>query len=110
MRSLDKVKERQARTRGNLTTTTNTTDNFQEANGGPSLRLNNNFPRGRMWPELTPLGLVKEKRHYRSDCPELKNQNHGNQAEGIRAHGVVHALRGGETNQDPNNIKDEIEA
>ncbi|GKF61312.1 reverse transcriptase domain-containing protein, partial [Tanacetum coccineum] len=22
--------------------------------------------------------------HYRSDCPELKNQNHGNQAEGTR--------------------------
>ncbi|GJR09404.1 hypothetical protein Tco_0792056 [Tanacetum coccineum] len=48
--------------------------------------------------------------YYRSDCPELKNQNHGNQAEGTRARGVVHALRGGETDQDPNNIKDEIEA
>ncbi|GKG36205.1 hypothetical protein Tco_0443883, partial [Tanacetum coccineum] len=34
------------RTRGNLTTTT---------------KLNNNFPRGRMWSKLTPLGLVKEK-------------------------------------------------
>ncbi|GJV20692.1 reverse transcriptase domain-containing protein [Tanacetum coccineum] len=32
--------------------------------------------------------------HYRSDCPELKNQNHGNQVEGTRARGVVHALRG----------------
>ncbi|GJT75241.1 reverse transcriptase domain-containing protein [Tanacetum coccineum] len=48
--------------------------------------------------------------HYRSDCPELKNRNHGNQAEGIGARGVVHALRGGETDQDPNNIEDEIEA
>nr|GEW64307.1 hypothetical protein [Tanacetum cinerariifolium] len=33
--------------------------------------------------------------HYRSDCPELKNQNHGNQAEGTGAHGMVHALGGG---------------
>ncbi|GJS69576.1 RNA-directed DNA polymerase, eukaryota, partial [Tanacetum coccineum] len=34
--------------------------------------------------------------HYRSDCPELKNQNHGNQAEGTGARGLVHALGGGE--------------
>ncbi|GJU44044.1 reverse transcriptase domain-containing protein [Tanacetum coccineum] len=47
--------------------------------------------------------------HYRSDCPELKNQNHGNQAEGTRARGVVHALGGGETDEDPNNIEDETE-
>ncbi|GKE96526.1 putative reverse transcriptase domain-containing protein, partial [Tanacetum coccineum] len=30
--------------------------------------------------------------HYRSDCPELRNQNHGNQAEDTKAHGVVYAL------------------
>ncbi|GKA31174.1 hypothetical protein Tco_0717479 [Tanacetum coccineum] len=48
--------------------------------------------------------------HYRSDCPELKNQNHGNQAGGTGTRGVVHALGGGETDQDLNNIKDEIEA
>ncbi|GJX17758.1 reverse transcriptase domain-containing protein [Tanacetum coccineum] len=48
--------------------------------------------------------------HYRSDCPELKNQNHGNQAEGTGARGLVHALGGGETDQDLNNIEDEIEA
>ncbi|GKB38797.1 reverse transcriptase domain-containing protein [Tanacetum coccineum] len=48
--------------------------------------------------------------HYRSDCPERKNQNHENQTGGTGARGVVHALRGGETDQDPNNIKDEIEA
>ncbi|GKA76304.1 RNA polymerase beta subunit, chloroplastic [Tanacetum coccineum] len=70
-----------------------------------------------MWPELTPLGLVKEKsmlelyrcrtltcyecgnpRHYRSDCLELKNQNYENQAEGTGARRMVHALGGGETN------------
>ncbi|GKA58292.1 hypothetical protein Tco_0757480 [Tanacetum coccineum] len=63
-----------------------------------------------MWLKLTPLGLVKGRRiDRRSDCPELKNQNHGNQAEGTRAHGVVHALGGGETDQDPNNIEDETE-
>nr|GEU94694.1 hypothetical protein [Tanacetum cinerariifolium] len=36
--------------------------------------------------------------HYRSDCPELKNQDHVNQARGTRARGMVHALEGGETN------------
>ncbi|GJX16860.1 hypothetical protein Tco_0217692 [Tanacetum coccineum] len=53
---------------------------------------------------------VKNQGHYRSDYPELKNQNHGNQAGGTGARGVVHALGGGETNQDLNTIKDEIEA
>ncbi|GJS79236.1 reverse transcriptase domain-containing protein [Tanacetum coccineum] len=47
--------------------------------------------------------------HYRSDCPERKNQNNENQTGGTRARGVVHVLGGGETNQDLNNIKDEIE-
>ncbi|GJY99254.1 ribonuclease H-like domain-containing protein [Tanacetum coccineum] len=46
----------------------------------------------------------------KSDCPKLKNQNHGNQAGGTGTRGVVHALGGGETNQDLNNIEDEIEA
>nr|GEU63454.1 reverse transcriptase domain-containing protein [Tanacetum cinerariifolium] len=45
--------------------------------------------------------------HYRSDCPELKNQNHRNQ---VRARGMAHALGGGETNQDLNNIEDDINA
>ncbi|GJZ64012.1 hypothetical protein Tco_0620433 [Tanacetum coccineum] len=48
--------------------------------------------------------------HYMSDCPELKNQNHGNQAEGTGARGMVYAFGGGETEQDINNIEDEIEA
>nr|GEX44005.1 hypothetical protein [Tanacetum cinerariifolium] len=48
--------------------------------------------------------------HYRSDCPELKNQDHGNQAGGTRAHGMVHALEGGETNQDLNDVDDDITA
>ncbi|GJW87190.1 reverse transcriptase domain-containing protein [Tanacetum coccineum] len=48
--------------------------------------------------------------HYKSDFSELKNRNHGNQSEGTEARGMVYALGGGETNQDPNNIEDEIEA
>ncbi|GJT18895.1 putative reverse transcriptase domain-containing protein [Tanacetum coccineum] len=48
------------------------------------------------------------QRHYKSDFPELKNQNHGNQAKGTGARGMVHALGGGETNQDLNNMEDVI--
>ncbi|GKE01611.1 hypothetical protein Tco_1389594 [Tanacetum coccineum] len=46
----------------------------------------------------------------KSDCPELKNQNHRNQAEGTGARGMVHALGGGETNQDLNDLEDDINA
>ncbi|GJW38095.1 reverse transcriptase domain-containing protein [Tanacetum coccineum] len=42
--------------------------------------------------------------------PERKNQSHKNQIRGTGAHGVVPTLRGEETDQDPNNIKDGIEA
>ncbi|GJW67236.1 hypothetical protein Tco_0121660 [Tanacetum coccineum] len=48
--------------------------------------------------------------HYRRDCPERKNQSHKNQIGGTGAHGVVHTLRGEETDQGPNNLKDEIKA
>nr|GEU91801.1 hypothetical protein [Tanacetum cinerariifolium] len=48
--------------------------------------------------------------HYRSDCSELKNQNHGNQAGGTGARGMVHALGRGETNQDLNEMEDDINA
>ncbi|GKD44064.1 RNA-directed DNA polymerase, eukaryota [Tanacetum coccineum] len=50
----------------------------------------------------------RNQEHYKSDYPELKNRNHENQAEGTEAHGMVYALGGGKTNQDPNNIEDEI--
>nr|GFB53010.1 hypothetical protein [Tanacetum cinerariifolium] len=50
------------------------------------------------------------KRHYRRDCPERKNQNHENQIKNTKARGVVHAFGKGETEQDLNNIEDEIEA
>nr|GEX50589.1 hypothetical protein [Tanacetum cinerariifolium] len=48
--------------------------------------------------------------YYKSDCPELKNQDHGNQAGGIGAHGIVHALGGEETKQDLNDVEDDINA
>nr|GEU70003.1 phospholipase-like protein [Tanacetum cinerariifolium] len=48
--------------------------------------------------------------HYISDCPELGNQDHGNQARGTGAHVMVHALEGGETNQDLNDVEDDINA
>nr|GEY54924.1 putative ribonuclease H-like domain-containing protein [Tanacetum cinerariifolium] len=48
--------------------------------------------------------------HYRRDCPEQKNQNHENQIKSTKARGVMHAIGGGETEQDLNNIENEIEA
>nr|GEZ97733.1 hypothetical protein [Tanacetum cinerariifolium] len=48
--------------------------------------------------------------HYKKDFLEQKNQNHENQIKGTKARGVVHAFREGETEQDLNNIEDEIEA
>nr|GFA22690.1 hypothetical protein [Tanacetum cinerariifolium] len=56
-------------------------------------------------------GEMKENQgHYRSNCLELKNQDHGNQARGTRAYGMAHALEGGETNQDLNDVEDDINA
>ncbi|GJX72274.1 reverse transcriptase domain-containing protein [Tanacetum coccineum] len=48
--------------------------------------------------------------HYRSDCPKLKNQNHENQTGGTGARRMVHALGGGEINEDLNNMEDDINA
>ncbi|GJR15895.1 hypothetical protein Tco_0798547 [Tanacetum coccineum] len=56
------------------------------------------------------IAIMWESRHYKRDCPERKNQSHKNQIGGTGAHGVVHTLREGETDQDPHNIKDEIKA
>ncbi|GJZ51943.1 hypothetical protein Tco_0606458 [Tanacetum coccineum] len=39
----------------------------------------------------------KNQGHYRSDCPELKNQNHRNQTGGAEERGMMLALGGGET-------------
>ncbi|GKC60494.1 hypothetical protein Tco_1088092 [Tanacetum coccineum] len=48
--------------------------------------------------------------HYRSDCPELKNRNHRNQAGGAEACGMVYALGGRETDQDIDAMEDDINA
>nr|GEU89835.1 reverse transcriptase domain-containing protein [Tanacetum cinerariifolium] len=48
--------------------------------------------------------------HYKSDCPKLKNQNHENQVGGTEACGMVYSLGGGETDQDLNNMEDDINA
>nr|GEU70515.1 hypothetical protein [Tanacetum cinerariifolium] len=48
--------------------------------------------------------------HYRSEYPELKNQKCKNQAGGSEARRKVCALGGGEADQDPNNISDNVNA
>ncbi|GJX17937.1 reverse transcriptase domain-containing protein [Tanacetum coccineum] len=48
--------------------------------------------------------------HYGSDCTKLKNKNHRNQAEGTGARGLVHAIGGGEIDQDLNDMEDDISA
>ncbi|GKB84416.1 hypothetical protein Tco_0956688 [Tanacetum coccineum] len=56
-------------------------------------------------------GVRKEyARTLPSDCPKLKNQNHGNQTGGTGARGMVHALGGREINQDLNNMEDDTNA
>nr|GEV09412.1 hypothetical protein [Tanacetum cinerariifolium] len=51
-----------------------------------------------------------KKGHYKSDCPELKNRNHGNQVEGTKARGMMYVLGGEETNHDLDDIEDDINA
>nr|GEW15064.1 hypothetical protein [Tanacetum cinerariifolium] len=52
----------------------------------------------------------EEQGHYRSECPELKNQNREKQDRSSEAQKRVYALGGGKTNQDPSNITDDIGA
>ncbi|GJR43919.1 hypothetical protein Tco_1312022 [Tanacetum coccineum] len=61
-------------------------------------------------PKCNRCNIVGHMANNTRDCPERKNQSHKNQIGGTRAHGVVHTLRGGETDQNPNNVKDVIEA
>nr|GEV70491.1 reverse transcriptase domain-containing protein [Tanacetum cinerariifolium] len=48
--------------------------------------------------------------HYHSECPRLKSHNCGNQTGNDEAHERMYPLGGGETDQDHNNIADDIEA
>nr|GEY59534.1 hypothetical protein [Tanacetum cinerariifolium] len=59
---------------------------------------------------LLTIYQCKNQGYYMSDCPELKNQNHENQAGGAGERGMMHALGGGETNQDLDDIEDDINA
>ncbi|GJY93608.1 hypothetical protein Tco_0509390 [Tanacetum coccineum] len=62
-------------------------------------------------PSAIPTGITSPHHiiwHYRSDCLELKNQNHENGGTGAR--GVVYTLGGGETNQDHNDMEEDINA
>nr|GEU29028.1 hypothetical protein [Tanacetum cinerariifolium] len=69
--------------------------------------LNSRLTRGRMWPGLILLGLVKREKavqktcvcfecgslgHYKNDCPKLKNKNHGNAVRNDEARGRAYAL------------------
>ncbi|GKA79079.1 putative zinc finger, CCHC-type, retrotransposon gag domain protein [Tanacetum coccineum] len=55
-------------------------------------------------------GCDRNHGHYRINSPELKNRNHGNQARGTEARGMVYALGRGETDQDLENMEDDINA
>ncbi|GKB09671.1 putative reverse transcriptase domain-containing protein [Tanacetum coccineum] len=59
----------------------------------------------RRFQELTLMspGIVSdEEDKIKSDCPKLKNQNHGKQAANTKARGRAFALGGGENNKDSN--------
>nr|GEW55682.1 putative reverse transcriptase domain-containing protein [Tanacetum cinerariifolium] len=43
--------------------------------------------------------------HYRSDCPKLKGQNHGNKNGVGETRGKAYVLGGGDTNPDSNDVK-----
>ncbi|GKC27850.1 reverse transcriptase domain-containing protein [Tanacetum coccineum] len=88
----------------------------RQAENKRKLDNNNNLPRSKCMfrhngPSTAKCANCKNVSHLtRSDCPELKNQNHGNQAGGTGARRMVHALRRGEINQDLNNMEDDINA
>ncbi|GJU94297.1 reverse transcriptase domain-containing protein [Tanacetum coccineum] len=52
----------------------------------------------------------RKQGHCRSECPKLKTQNHGNHAGSSEARGRVCALRGGEVDQDPNDVAYNVNA
>ncbi|GJZ36879.1 putative reverse transcriptase domain-containing protein [Tanacetum coccineum] len=110
-KKISTLAERQAENKKKLNNTSNNNQNQQQPNKRSSSNANavNNQRVTRASQKATCYECGNQG-HYRSDCPERKNQNHENQTGGTGARGVVHALRGGETDQDPNNIKDKIEA
>nr|GEY19654.1 hypothetical protein [Tanacetum cinerariifolium] len=73
-------------------------------------KLNNNLPRSKMWQGLILLGLARRRSMLGLYHCATSNRNRGNQAGNSEVRGEVYALGGGETDQDPNNIEDGIEA
>ncbi|GJR17678.1 reverse transcriptase domain-containing protein [Tanacetum coccineum] len=59
---------------------------------------------------LWDVGSVTRQGHYRSDCPKLKDQNHGNRTGnkngGGEARGKAYVLGGGDANPDSNVVND----
>ncbi|GJT05019.1 putative reverse transcriptase domain-containing protein [Tanacetum coccineum] len=103
--------ERQAENKRKLNNTSKNNQNQQQPNKRrPTNDNTTNNQRGTGTSQKVNCYECGNQGHYKRDCPERKNQSHKNQIGGTRAHGVVHTLRGGETDQNPNNIKDEIEA
>ncbi|GJY60335.1 hypothetical protein Tco_0460992 [Tanacetum coccineum] len=75
---------------------------------GPDLRsqlllLNNQEPSGRS-KGLSTLFECRVQRHYKKDCPKLKNKNHGNQAGNGKARARAYAVGNAGTNPDSNFI------
>nr|GFC56058.1 hypothetical protein [Tanacetum cinerariifolium] len=89
--------EREITSKRKLENTSTSTQNQQQQ---PNKRQNT----GRVY--TTASG---ERKEYAGTLP-LCNKYHGNQAGGTGAHGMVHALEGGETNQDLNDVEDDINA
>nr|GEW80583.1 hypothetical protein [Tanacetum cinerariifolium] len=76
-------------------------------------KLDNNNQTKKQPPKKKGMAIaytIRTGERNESDCPELKNQNYGNQAGGTGARGMVDALRGGENNQDLNDMEDDINA
>nr|GFA49109.1 putative reverse transcriptase domain-containing protein [Tanacetum cinerariifolium] len=72
----------------------------------PVKRLN---VRGQNVARAYTAGKCRRQGHYRSDCPKLKDQNHGNKTRnknGIgEARGKAYVLGGGDANLDSNVVK-----
>ncbi|GJY16707.1 reverse transcriptase domain-containing protein [Tanacetum coccineum] len=114
--------ERQAENKRNLDTTSKNNQNQQQPNKrqNTSRAYTTGHGEKKHYGGSKPLGTEASQKatcyecgnqgHYKNDCPKQKNQNHENQTGGTGARGVVHAFEGGETEQDLNNIEDEIDA
>ncbi|GJW20448.1 hypothetical protein Tco_0031070 [Tanacetum coccineum] len=93
-----------ANTRPNVAKAYTTGNNEKKAYAG-TLPYCNKCKLHHSGPCIVKYGNCK-KGHYRSECPKLKNQNHGNPAGNNEARGRTFALGEGEANQDSNVVTD----